>query len=186
MLAIAVFATILVRTSLDGETAGTADTSASMRTGVEHDNETDEGGATIGSHATSTPPAAVPPAAADGSAAAAMVTRTPTPAPTPAPTPTAPPPPTPAPPTGAATLALAAQQDANVRVTVDGSVVFSGTLPAGQTQSWGGSQRVQVWTDNGQNLHVTVNGHTLGALSAAVGNPGWSRVDWGWSAGWSP
>jgi hypothetical protein len=45
---------------------------------------------------------------------------------------------------------------------------------------------VQVWTNNGKNLLVTVNGFQLGALSPAVGHPDWNTVDWGWLAGWKP
>jgi hypothetical protein len=93
--------------------------------------------------------------------------------------------PTPAPP-DRATLSLTAQQDAQVRISVDGAVAFTGVLAANETRSWEGSNRVQVWTNNGKNLLVTVNGFQLGALSPAVGHPDWNTVDWGWLAGWKP
>lgn len=93
--------------------------------------------------------------------------------------------PTPAP-ADLATLSITAQQDAQVRISVDGAVAFTGVLAANETRSWEGSSRVQVWTNNGKNLLVTVNGFELGALSPAVGHPDWNTVDWGWVAGWRP
>jgi hypothetical protein len=95
--------------------------------------------------------------------------------------------PTPAP-ANRATLTVAAQQDAQVRVTVDGAPTpaFAGVLKAGESRSWEGGSRVQLWTNNGKNLTVTVNGFPLGALSPAVGHPDWNTVDWGWNAGWRP
>lgn len=85
-----------------------------------------------------------------------------------------------------ATLQLTAEKDARIRITVDGSPVFSGVLRAGESKSWLGERRVQVWTSDGKVLQVTVNGHQLGALSQAVGHPEWNTVDWGWPAGWTP
>jgi hypothetical protein len=93
--------------------------------------------------------------------------------------------PTPAP-ADRATLTVAAQQDARVRISVDGAVAFTGVLRAGESRSWEGGNRVQVWTDNGKHIEVTVNGFALGPLSAAVGHPDWNTVDWGWPAGWRP
>ncbi len=93
--------------------------------------------------------------------------------------------PTPAPP-NRATLTLVARQDARVRISVDGGVAFTGVLRSGESRSWEGSNRVQVWTDNGKDLVVTVNGFSLGPLSPAVGHPDWNTVDWGWDAGWKP
>jgi hypothetical protein len=83
---------------------------------------------------------------------------------------------------------VAAQQDEQVRVTVDGAPTpaFAGVLKAGESRSWEGGSRVQLWTNNGKNLTVTVNGFPLGALSPAVGHPDWNTVDWGWNAGWRP
>lgn len=104
---------------------------------------------------------------------------------TPSPTARASAPATPAPP-DRATLTLVALADAQVQVAVDSVPVFAGTLRAGERLTWEGSRRVQVSTSNGKNLEVTVNGYSLGPLSSAVGHPGWNRVDWGWSAGWTP
>lgn len=112
-----------------------------------------------------------------------------------APTPTvaaaarvAPPEPTASPvvPGGGATLTLLPRTDIDVRVSVDGVLVFAGTLPANQAASWGGSTKVEVWTDGARDLLVTVNGYELGALSMAVGHPEWNTVDWAWSADWTP
>ncbi|MGE0229279.1 MAG: DUF4115 domain-containing protein [Dehalococcoidia bacterium] len=89
-------------------------------------------------------------------------------------------------PANAATLTVLAQQQSSVRVSVDGSVSYEGTLAAGESRSWSGSARVQLWTNNGKNVAVTVNGFELGALSTAVGHPEWNTVDWGWAAGWRP
>jgi len=93
--------------------------------------------------------------------------------------------PTPAP-ADRATLTVVAQQDSQVVISVDGAVAFSGVLRAGESRSWEGNTRVQVWTDNGKNIAVTVNGFSLGPLSPAVGHPDWNTVDWGWQAGWHP
>lgn len=93
--------------------------------------------------------------------------------------------PTPAP-ANRATLTITAQQDARVRISVDAAVAFAGVLQAGESRSWEGGNRVQVWTDNGKNISVTVNGYALGPLSPAVGHPDWNTVDWGWPAGWRP
>jgi hypothetical protein len=117
--------------------------------------------------------AAGPPPTTIAAAGANAPVRTPSPTPTPVSP-------------GRATLEIRAQQDAEVRITVDGAVAYTGMLRANETRSWDGQQRVQVWTNNGQNLLVTVNGHSLGALSSAVGHPDWNHVDWGWAAGWSP
>ena len=92
---------------------------------------------------------------------------------------------TPAPP-NAATLAVQARQSANVRVTVDGRIDYDGALRAGETRTWAGSSNVELWTDNGKNVSVMVNGFDLGALSTAVGHPEWNTVDWSWAAGWHP
>lgn len=93
--------------------------------------------------------------------------------------------PTPAP-ANRATLTITAQQDARVRISVDAAVAFAGVLRAGESGSWEGGSRVQVWTDNGKSISVTVNGFALGPLSPAVGHPEWNTVDWGWPAGWRP
>ena len=85
-----------------------------------------------------------------------------------------------------ATLGLAAERDAEIRVTVDGTQVFAGVLRPGETRSWEGRRSVQVWTNNGKALITTVNGFPLGQLSAAVGHPEWNTVEWSWPAGWKP
>ncbi|MEZ4554073.1 MAG: DUF4115 domain-containing protein [Dehalococcoidia bacterium] len=89
-------------------------------------------------------------------------------------------------PANAATLTVQARQQSSVRVSVDGAIAYEGTLGAGESRSWSGSVRVQLWTNNGKNVAVTVNGFDLGALSTAVGHPEWNTVDWGWAAGWRP
>jgi hypothetical protein len=99
------------------------------------------------------------------------------------PAPTASPPP---PAQRAPTLTLVPRVDTNVRVAVDGAVVFAGMLPADQPASWDGSRNVEVWTDTARDLLVTVNGHALGPLSTAVGHPDWNTVDWAWSVDWAP
>jgi hypothetical protein len=142
---------------------------------------------------TSTPPAvatvAPSPSPALG-AAAPTATPTPSPTPTATPEPTVPPPtPTPAPPVvnpNLATLSLTALQNAQIRVSVDGAVAFAGVLAAGESATWQGNSRVQVYTTNAMNLLVAVNGFELGPLSSAVGHPEWTVVDWGWQAGWRP
>ncbi len=83
------------------------------------------------------------------------------------------------------TVGLAAPEDAQVRVTVDGVVQFDGTLRAGQRQSWEGGERIQVWTDNGRNLLLAVNGQDLGPYSPAMGHPDWNRIDFGFWPGWA-
>ncbi len=130
-------------------------------------NDTPEGGGGAAATAGATPTA--PAGAARTATPAPSATRTSTPAPA-----------------NAATLEVQARQQANVRVTVYGRSEFEGTLRAGETRSWAGSARVQLWTDNGKNVAVTVNGFDLGALATAVGHPDWNTVDWGWAAGWRP
>jgi hypothetical protein len=85
-----------------------------------------------------------------------------------------------------ATLSATARRSLQVRVSVDGAVVFNGTLAAGESGSWRGGSRIQVWTNDATNLMVTVNGYDLGPLSAAVGHPTWNTVDWSWPADWKP
>lgn len=97
--------------------------------------------------------------------------------------PTRPPAVVPAP--GRVTVGLAATEDAQVRVTVDGVVEFDGTLRAGQRQAWEGSERIQVWTDSGRTVQLAVNGVDLGAYSPAMGHPDWNRIDFGFWPGWA-
>jgi hypothetical protein len=96
----------------------------------------------------------------------------------------APPTTTPAP--GRVTVGLAAVEDSGVRVTVDGVVDFAGVMRAGQQQQWEGTQRIQVWTDRGQTLLLSVNGQNLGPYSPAMGRPDWNRIDFGFWPGWEP
>lgn len=86
---------------------------------------------------------------------------------------------------GRVTVGLAATTDAQVRVTVDGVVDFDGTLKAGQRQLWEGGERIQVWTDSGKTLQLSVNGQDLGAYSPAMGHPDWNRIDFGFWPGWA-
>ncbi|MGE3961538.1 MAG: DUF4115 domain-containing protein [Dehalococcoidia bacterium] len=94
-------------------------------------------------------------------------------------------PPTVAPDPGRVTVGLAATEDAQVRVTIDGVVEFDGTLPRGERQAWEGGERIQVWTDSGTTLQLAVNGVDLGAYSPAMGHPDWNRIDFGFWPGWS-
>lgn len=82
------------------------------------------------------------------------------------------------------TVGLAAQEDSIVRVTVDGIVEFDGVLREGQRQLWEGRQRIQVRTENGQTLLLSVNGDDLGPYSPAMGHPEWNRIDFGFWPGW--
>ena len=87
--------------------------------------------------------------------------------------------------TGRVTVGLAAQEDALVRVTVDGVVQFDGTLKARQRQAWDGAQRVQVWTDKGKTLLIAINGTDLGPYSPSMGHPEWNRIDFFFGPGWT-
>ncbi len=93
-------------------------------------------------------------------------------------------PPVEAPSGNGVTIGLAAQEDSTVRVTVDGVVEFDGMLRAGQRQLWEGRQRIQVRTENGQTLLLSVNGEDLGPYSPAMGHPDWDRIDFGFWPGW--
>jgi hypothetical protein len=84
------------------------------------------------------------------------------------------------------TLTLTAQETTQVTVTVDASVAFSGTLGAGQSQSWTADREIAVSTGNASGLLVAINGYSLGVLSAAVGHPDWDTLDWTWAADWQP
>jgi hypothetical protein len=85
-----------------------------------------------------------------------------------------------------ATLTLLPLIDTDVRVSVDGALVFAGTLSANQAASWDGTTNVEVSTSGARNLLVTVNGFALGPLSSAIGHPEWNTVDWMWPADWTP
>jgi hypothetical protein len=81
-------------------------------------------------------------------------------------------------------VALAANEASGVRVTVDGVVQFDGTMQAGQRQNWDGTQRIEVWTDKGKTLGLTVNGKDLGPYSPAMGHADWNRIDFSFWPGW--
>ncbi|MPZ97980.1 MAG: DUF4115 domain-containing protein [Dehalococcoidia bacterium] len=87
---------------------------------------------------------------------------------------------------GQVTVGLQAQEDSAVRVTVDGVVEFDGVLSAGERQSYGGSERIQVRTDKGRTMLISVNGQELGPFSPAVGHADWNLIDWGFWPGWAP
>ncbi len=95
--------------------------------------------------------------------------------------------------TGRVTVGVQAQEETNVRVTIDGVVQFNGTLSSGDRRLWEGTERIQVWTDRGQTLLLSVNGHDLGPYSPAMGAiqgdaeiAGWNRIDFGFWPGWAP
>jgi hypothetical protein len=94
-------------------------------------------------------------------------------------------PPTATPAPGRVTVGLAATEDSQVRVTVDGVVQFEGTLRARERQAWEGAERIQVWTDKGKTLELAVNGQDLGPYSPAMGHPDWNRIDFGFWPGWA-
>jgi len=93
-------------------------------------------------------------------------------------------PPTVVPDPGRVTVGLAATEDAQLRVTVDGVVEFEGTLRSGERKAYEGSERIQVWTDSGKTVQLAVNGVDLGAYSPAMGHPDWNRIDYGFWPGW--
>jgi len=94
-------------------------------------------------------------------------------------------PPTEQPAPGRVTVGLAAREDSNLRVTVDGIVQFDGVLREGESQAWEGGARIQVWTDKGKTLQLAVNGVDLGAYSPAMDRPDWNRIDFGFWPGWA-
>ncbi|MEX2373351.1 MAG: RodZ domain-containing protein [Dehalococcoidia bacterium] len=94
-------------------------------------------------------------------------------------------PPAVAPAAGQVTVGLAAQEDSNVRVTVDGVVQFNGVLRAGERQSHEGTRRIDVWTDKGKTIEIAINGEDLGPYSPAMGHPDWNRIDFGFWPGWA-
>jgi hypothetical protein len=71
-------------------------------------------------------------------------------------------------------------------LNLDAAVAFSGTLGAGQSQSWTADREIAVSTGNASGLLVAINGYSLGVLSAAVGHPDWDTLDWTWAADWQP
>ena len=116
--------------------------------------------------------ASAPTAAATASGPSATPSETPTPAPAAVP--------------GKVTVTLQAGEPSAVRVTVDGASAFEGTLAAGDTRTWQGDRRIEVWTDHGRTLQITVNGHALGAYSPAMGHPDWNHIEFGFGPDWAP
>jgi hypothetical protein len=90
-----------------------------------------------------------------------------------------------APAPGRVTVALAAKEPTNVRVTIDGTVQFEGTMRPGERRSWDGKSVIDVWTDKGKTLGLTVDGRDLGPYSPAMGHPDWNRIDYSFWPGWS-
>ncbi len=84
----------------------------------------------------------------------------------------------------AVSLRVTAQEASTIRVIADGRTKFDGTLHLGETREWEASSRVELWSNNAQEVIVTVNGHVLGSLAAASTDPSWTVVQWGWGAGW--
>jgi hypothetical protein len=84
------------------------------------------------------------------------------------------------------TLQLRPSADSEVRVSVDGTQVFSGTLAAGEQRAWDAESRVEVWSSNARALDVAMNGVALGSLAEAVHHSDWDTIDWNWPANWSP
>ena len=93
-------------------------------------------------------------------------------------------PPVTAPAAGRVTVGLAATEDSGVRVTVDDVVQFDGILKAGQRQAYDGKSRIDVWTDKGKTLGLSVNGRDLGPYSPAMGHADWNRIDFSFWPGW--
>jgi cytoskeletal protein RodZ len=79
-------------------------------------------------------------------------------APTPSPKPTATP--------DKVLLSMKFVRECWLRVTVDGKVVFEGTLQPGVSRSWDGARFITVRVGNAGGVNVTVNGQDLGVLGA--------------------
>lgn len=120
---------------------------------------TPRGLTTVGSAtSTSNPTSAVTPT---GQQAASTPTTAPTIAPTAPPTPTSPPAPTPA--NSMHQFAFTATHDVWIEATVDGKVVFSTVLAAGQSQSFTGKKMTLVSGD-AEFVLVSVDGKSQGVL----------------------
>jgi hypothetical protein len=59
---------------------------------------------------------------------------------------------------------IRASEDAWVRITSDGRVVFSGVLKPGQTQAFQGRESMSLLTGNAGALQLAFNGRLLGPL----------------------
>jgi cytoskeletal protein RodZ len=73
---------------------------------------------------------------------------------------------TPAPPKPRRGLSLRVTETSWLQVTVDGKVVFEGTLPAGAAKSFTG-KTADVRVGNAGGVRIAVNGHTLAPLGAS-------------------
>lgn len=93
--------------------------------------------------------------------------------------------PAPAPVPGRVAVSLSAAEDSGVRVTVDGTVQFEGTMRAGERRNWDGKSVVAVWTDKGKSLRIAVDGRDLGPYSPAMGHADWNRIEYSFWPGWS-
>jgi cytoskeleton protein RodZ len=60
-------------------------------------------------------------------------------------------------------LLLAFEEDSWTQVTVDGTVVFEQTVPAGTTESFEGAEQVAIRYGNAGGVRVQLNGEDLGA-----------------------
>ncbi|MFN8637872.1 MAG: DUF4115 domain-containing protein [Dehalococcoidia bacterium] len=87
---------------------------------------------------------------------------------------------------GQVLVIVRAQEESFVRATVDGTVLFDGTMRSGETKSWQGRQRVQVYTNKGRSMNITINGTDLGPYSPAMGHPDWNQIDFGFGPDWRP
>ncbi len=87
---------------------------------------------------------------------------------------------------GQVLITLRAQEETFVRATVDGTVLFDGTLRSGESRSWQGRQRVQVFTNKGRTALISINGFELGPYSPAMGHPDWNQIDFGFGPDWRP
>ncbi|MCC6237596.1 MAG: DUF4115 domain-containing protein [Dehalococcoidia bacterium] len=87
---------------------------------------------------------------------------------------------------GQVLVTLRAQEDTYVRATVDSTVLFDGTMRSGESRSWQGRQRVQVFTNKGRTALLSINGYELGPYSPAMGHPDWNQIDFGFGPDWRP
>lgn len=97
----------------------------------------------------------------------------PTPTLTPTPSPTATPTPIPS-----VTIEVKVVERCWVEVTVDGEVVYSGTLQVGETKSWTGQDKITMRAGYPNGVEITLNGEYLGRLAPYGSQPG----DFEWKA----
>lgn len=64
----------------------------------------------------------------------------------------------------ALTVEVAAEKDSWIEVRADGQVVFSNTLPAGQSRTFRATERVRIVTGNAGGLRIVRNGVPLGPV----------------------